>query len=255
VVNVSEASPAASVVLPTLPAVVNGKVRHRRLSPMRHDVGFRTYLWLVDLDHVPRGTVRASFRPADHLGADGSRSIKANLLRFVRAQGGSTLPGDRFVMLAGARSWGHAFNPLTVYWCLTPGGQIRWSVLEVHNTYGERHAYLITPDAGRRTCVAKEFYVSPFFTVSGRYLVRLRLDAENIAVAITLQQDGQTVFSAGFDGHPVPADRGARLRAALRTPLVMHQTSARIRLHGIWLWLRSVPVVPRPAHSPPRGLS
>lgn len=253
--TVTEAPRAASIVLPVLPAVVNGRVRHRRFSPVRHDVGFRTYLWLVDLDHLPQDTVLASFRAADHLGADGSPSIKTKLLGFVQAQGRSTSPGDRFVMLTGARSWGHAFNPITVYWCLTPAGQVRWSVLEVHNTYGEQHAYLVTPDTGGRARVAKEFYVSPFFTVSGRYLVRLRLAAENVTVAITLRQHGRTVFSAGFDGHPVRADRGARLRAALRTPLVMHQTTARIRLHGIWLWLRRLPVVPRPAHSSPRGLS
>lgn len=246
---------ASSVGAPVLPAVVNGRVRHRRFTPVRHGVGFRTYLWLVDLDHLPGATVLASFRAADHLGADGSRSIKTKLLDFVRTQGQPTLPGDRFVMLAGARSWRHAFNPLTVYWCLTPAGQVRWVVLEVHNTYGDQHAYLVTPDAGGRAHVAKEFYVSPFFTVAGHYLVRLRLDTENVAVAITLRQDGRTVFSAGFDGHPVPADRGARLRAALRTPLVMHQTSARIRLHGIWLWLRGLPLVPRPARSLPRGLS
>lgn len=244
-----------SVVLPGLPAVVNGRVHHRRFTPVRHDVGFRTYLWLVDLDHLPRDTVLTSFRSADHLGADGSRSIKTKLLRFVQTQDQSVLLGDRIVMLTGARSWGHAFNPLTVYWCLTPAGQVRWSVLEVHNTYGQQHAYLVTPDAEGRAHVAKEFYVSPFFTVSGRYHVRLRLDAENVAVAITLRQDGRTVFSAGFDGHPVPADHGARLRAALRTPLVMQQTSARIRLHGIWLWLRGLPLIPRPTHSPPRGPS
>ena len=246
---------APSVVLPVLPAVVNGRVRHRRLTPVRHNVGFRTYLWLVDLDHLPQDTVLASFRVADHLGANGSRRIKTKLLGFVRAQGQSTLPGDRFVMLTGARSWGHAFNPLTVYWCLTPAGEVRWAVLEVNNTYGEQHAYLVTPDYGGRAHAVKDFYVSPFFTLAGHYLIRLRLDTENVAVAITLRQDGRTVFSAGFDGHPVPAHRGARLRAALRTPLVMHQTSARIRLHGIWLWLRGLPVVPRPTRSLPQGLS
>lgn len=244
-----------SVVRPALPAVVNGRIGHRRFIPMRHDVNFRTYLWLVDLDHLPQGTPLASFRAADHLGADGSRSIKTKLLAFVQAQGQSTLPGDSFVMLTGARSWGHAFTPLTVYWCLTPTGQTRWAVLEVHNTYGEQHAYLVRPDAGGRAQVTKEFYVSPFFTVSGRYRVRLRLDAEHVAVAITLRQHGRTVFSAGFAGQPRPTDRGTRLRAAMRTPLVMHQTSARIRLHGIWLWLRGLPVVPRPTHSPPRGMS
>ena len=246
---------APTTVVPSaLPAVVKGTVRHRRLLPMRHDVRFRTYLWLVDLDRLPRNTKFASFRSEDHFTADDPSSIKAKLLHFVQKQGQSQLPDARLVMLAGARSWGHAFNPLTVFWCVTADGQVPWAVLEIHNTYGERHAHLVVPGTGGRAEVAKEFYVSPFFTVSGRYLVRLRLDSEQVLVAITLRQDGQPVFSAGFDGRPVPADRGARVRAALRTPLAMHQISARIRLHGIWLWMRGLPVVPRPVHSPPRGM-
>jgi hypothetical protein len=36
----------------------------------------------------------------------------------------------------------------------------------------------------------------------------------------------------------------------LRNPLVPQRTSALIRRHGIALWLRRLPVIPRPAHAP-----
>ena len=76
-------------------------------------------------------------------------------------------------MLAHARILGHTFDPLTVFWCLTPSGEVRAVVFEVHNTYGERHAYLLDLDERGSTTVDKRFYVSPFNDVSGSYAISL----------------------------------------------------------------------------------
>ena len=46
-------------------------------------------------------------------------------------------------------------------------------VAEVHNTYGQRHCYLLRTDPRGRAETAKEFYVSPFFPVDGRYRMSL----------------------------------------------------------------------------------
>ena len=53
-------------------------------------------------------------------------------------------------MLANARVFGHVFDPLTVFWCFGADGTLRCVVAEVHNTYGERHAYLLDARPGRR---------------------------------------------------------------------------------------------------------
>ncbi len=53
-------------------------------------------------------------------------------------------------MLASARVFGHVFNPLSLFWCHDAAGELRCVLAEVHNTYGERHCYLLeTDDAGR----------------------------------------------------------------------------------------------------------
>ena len=48
----------------------------------------------------------------------------------------------------------------------------------MHNTYGERHAYLLRPDDGGRAATDKEFYVSPFNDVEGRYAIRFHLPTD-----------------------------------------------------------------------------
>ena len=61
-------------------------------------------------------------------------------------------------MLANARIFGHVFDPLSVYWCYDGTGQLGCVVAEVHNTYGERHAYLVHPGADGKAELGKQLY-------------------------------------------------------------------------------------------------
>jgi DUF1365 family protein len=234
-----------------VPALVVGSVRHQRRTPVRHTVAMRTHLWLVDLDRLDElpARVRRGFRAADHF-AGTAESIRDGLLDFLATRDRVVPQGHQLIMLAAPRLLGHVFNPLSVHWCLAPDGRVSFAVLEIHNTYGERHAHVIELDERREALVDKEFYVSPFFAVDGRYRVRLDLRAERVSVSIVLERGGEVAFAAAFRGIPQRPTRSARLRAALRTPLSTQQTSARIRWHGIRLWAR-LPVHPRPRHTPP----
>ncbi|WP_238161106.1 DUF1365 domain-containing protein [Kribbella antibiotica] len=236
----------------SLPAIVPGWVAHTRQLPRRHRFRYRTYQWLVDIDDLPAFRPLASFRPADHLNG-GERSLRENLTSFIAGQNEVLEPDDQVLMLANARSFGYVFDPLSVFWCFAPDGSLRWVVLEVHNTYGERHSYLAHPTADGRFTVEKAFYVSPFFTVDGTYEVVLDLTPDRVAVAINLHQQGARAFSAAFTGRPRAATRRTRLAVAARTPFVTYQVSLLIRLHGIALWLRRLPVVHRPPHTPLQG--
>ena len=57
----------------------------------------------------------------------------------------------------------------------------------MHNTYGERHCYLLRPDADGHAGADKAFYVSPFFAVDGRYEMSSPTPAgSELRVAISL---------------------------------------------------------------------
>jgi uncharacterized protein len=237
--------------LPALPALVPGRVTHRRNGPVRHAFRHRAYLWLIDLDSVPRqpGHLRwfAGFNSADHLG-DPRLTIKGNIENYL-ARGGIEL-GDRgrVLMLASARVLGHVFDPLSVFWCFDNTGRLACVVAEVHNTHRERHAYLLHPDNAGVATTGKEFYVSPFFDISGTYELRFTLTPGRVSVAVTLHRQGAVAFSATFRGRPEPATGRNLARLMLRQPLMTQRVSALIRVHGIWLWLRGLPVRPHPHH-------
>ena len=244
----------AAFAPPPVPALVVGSVAHVRHAPLRRSFDHRHYQWLVDLDALPRPAWPVSllcrFEAADHL--DGGRlggGIRGDLARWLAHRGVALGDDDTVLMLAHARALGHVFDPLTVFWCLRRDGTTRAVVLEVHNTYGERHAYLIDLDARGRAEVDKEFYVSPFDDVSGRYDVAVRLTATVVRVRVALERGGRRVLTAVTTGRPVPATTRALLCAFGRHLFITHRVSLLIRWHGIRLWLARLPVLPRPPHS------
>lgn len=250
------ASRSALSDLPALPALVEGVVTHQRRAPLRHGFRYRVYQWLVDVDDLPQppGWLRpfAGFRSGDHLG-DATRSIGDNVRRFLSGNG-IDLTGGRVLMLANARVLGHVFDPLTVFWCLTADGGLRCVLAEVHNTYGERHVYLLPVDDAGRASTDKALYVSPFFAVDGRYDLRFTLGPESVNTSVILRQGGEAVFTAVFTGTPRPATARRLLGLQVRRPLMTWRVSALIRLQGVALWARRLPIIARLPHHHQEGV-
>jgi len=230
-------------------------VAHRRSQTLDDAFTHRLYLWLVDLDDLPRYPGLA-FRGADHLGHP-DRSIRENLDAFLSAHG-RPRPA-RVLMLAHPRTLGYVFNPITLYWCHDAAGALADVVAEVHNTYGGRHHYLLEVDDAGRTRVDKDFYVSPFFPVDGEYRMRVPEPGETLAATVVLRRpDGSgvltTAFVATLRGRRRPATTGTVLRALARHPFVTQRVALAIRRRGIALWWRGLPVIGRTSADVDPGL-
>ena len=245
------------------PRLYRTRVAHGRTERVRHGFSYRHATWLVDLDDLPvlpRGLrVLARFDARDHLGAPDA-TLRANVDAYLATEG-IDLDGGSVHMLATPRSFGHAFNPLSVFWCHDREGALVCVVAEVHNTYGERHCYLLRPDAEGRAGADKAFYVSPFFGVDGRYEMTFTDPVrtgpsgdDELQVAITLTRSEHVVFRAAVEGRPDPATPSF-LAGALRHPAAGRRVMALIRLQGIRLWLKHLPVTPRPVAPVQEGVT
>jgi len=238
------------------PAIYACQVRHVRGEPLRHSFSYRTWLWLVDLDRLPRlpWLLRplARFSSADHLGRAGL-PIRQNVERFARDRG-VELAGGRVLMLAHARSLGYVFNSLSVYWCYRADGTLGCVLAEVHNTYSERHCYLLRPDDRGRAFVGKDMYVSPFYGLGGSYQMRLPEPGAQLALTVALHPPGGRPFVATLRGHRRPGTAAGLLRAWARQPCPALVAAIQIRLQAVRLRLRGLPRQPRPAHPPQDGV-
>ncbi len=192
----------------------------------------------------------ATFEPRDHLAADAPGSLREKLDAFLATQG-VDLRGGRVLMLAQARVLGYVFNPISVYWCHRPDGGLECVVVEVHNTYGDRHAYLVRTDDHGRAQTGKELYVSPFNDVDGHYdLVLPEPDQEpggHLRMSVVLQRAGRPPFVAVMSGRALAPTRSRVLRTALTRPLEPLAVMARIKAHGVFLWLRRLRCAPDPS--------
>jgi DUF1365 family protein len=211
-------------------AVYDTTVHHARQSPLRHSFRYRSRSWLVDLDALPR----KGFEARDHVG-DPDRTLRQNVDALLATHG---LRCSRVLMLASPRRLGHVFNPLSVLWCLDDRGGVVATVAEVHNTYGGRHAYVLPDGTG---VVDKAFYVSPFHEVDGRYELDLPVPDAFVRLTVTYHRAGAEPFVASVRG--VRLDR---YRVGPRDLLATRLVAWRIRVQGVRLWARRLPVVPRP---------
>lgn len=228
---------------------------HRRREPLRNDFTHRSHVSVVDLDRVTADGsvdgVNGRFLGRDHFSGD-TGSVREGLDRFLAAHA-IDLRGGRALMAAQPRAFGHCFNPITVHWCWAAGeedGRPAATVVEVHNTYGERHAYLLDPErtnAEGRCVVDKAMYVSPFHGTDGHYEVLAPPPdpaTGRLHLGVRLVTDDGARFDATLTGTPTTPPR---------LPLAGLRGTALIRAHGIALWARRLPVQPRPRPSSPEG--
>jgi DUF1365 family protein len=220
------------------PGMYESRIRHTRRRPFRSTFEHRAHTWLVDLDALPDHGLLGRFEARDHLGSP-QLSIRGNVDVFLAGHG-IHLAAGRVLMAANARAFGYCFNPISVFWCLDHTARLAAVVVEVHNTYGGRHAYLVHTDEHGRGRIEKRLYVSPFHGTDGWYDVRVPLPGDQLLVSVTLHTDDGAWFSASLAGRRTGTSPHRAATEALRASVL-------IRLHGIALWMRGLPVQPRPA--------
>lgn len=240
-----------------------GRVVHDRRTPVRHLFRYGVYMWLVDLDELAAldrrlwafGADRravTTIRSRDHLG-DARRSIRENVEAYL-ALHGIDLEGGPVQLLTNARVLGYVFNPLSVFYCRGPGGEVRCVIAEVHNTHGERHCYLLHPGERGRAETEKEFYVSPFLTVDGRYRMTFAPPGDRLAIQMSLEQEGGRVFAASLTGTRLPLTNRSLGRMLFRYPLMTAKVTTLIHLQGLRLHRRGIAHVRRPRHARQEGV-
>jgi hypothetical protein len=247
--------------------LLEGTVAHRRARPftygLEHSVWYAA-LDLAELDEADRrlrlfGRNRravVAFRDADHLpvpAADVDGEVRAHL----RSEGLEPA-GWRITLVTNLRVLGYVFNPASFFLCRDERGTLRIVVIEVHNTFGDRHLYTLRPrtpadaavdedaaidepDRPFTATMDKDFFVSPFISLDGQYAVHVSDQPGSLRIAINLRQDGRPMLSTSLVLRRRPLTDRMLLRLMLRHPLVTHKTMTMILWHALRLWRRGAP--------------
>jgi hypothetical protein len=241
-----------------------GEVMHRRFFPVRYRFAYRVFSLLLDIDRIDaaaRATAMFShnrfnllaFHDADHGPRDGSPLrpwLERSLARF-----GVELEGGRVDLLCFPRVLGYTFNPLAIWYCRHRDGSLRAVLLEVSNTFGERHGYLLHDNGAPlawpvRQARAKCFHVSPFVGMQAEYRFRLSEPGERLEIGIRELQDDRLMLVAAQVGRAEPFPSASLLRALLAVPFLTFKVVALIHWQALKIWLRGATFFPKP--TPPR---
>lgn len=238
-----------------------GEVVHRRLSPRRHRLRYHVFQGLFDLDELPNLGRRLrlfshnrvnvfAFHDADHGdGANGGlRAYVENLL--IRA--GLPVDGGRISILCIPRVFGFVFNPLSIFYCYSRHGDLKATIYEVNNTFGQRHSYLIPVRLTKREVVQqackKEFYVSPFMDMDMTYEFKLRSPGETLETVINGRRaDGTLVIFASFIGARRELSDMTLMSALISYPLLTLGVVAAIHWEAAKLFAKGLRLRRRPA--------
>ncbi len=249
-----------------------GEVRHTRLRPARHAFAYKGYFLLLpmramqDPTHVAARSCLArnraaalSFHDRDHGDGRGPETggALAWLDELLHSHGITDATGEAWLQCY-PRVLGYAFKPVSFWFCHRPsdhdGGALRAIVVEVNNTFGERHCYLLDqPRWGAQLDAAKSFHVSPFLQVRGQYQFRFmrstRHDGER-SVARIDYDDGEgegTMLRTSVSGALEPLTPASLRKALWRYPAMTLGVISRIHLQATRLWLKRVGFTPKPA--------
>ncbi|MFT4120952.1 DUF1365 domain-containing protein [Bradyrhizobium sp.] len=228
-----------------------GQVVHRRFEPRQHRLRFRAFWMLLDLNDIdsPSRHLRffsrnrfnlTSFFDSDH--GDGSDLPLSQQAQALLRRAGCQTDQLTIRLLCMPRILGYGFNPLSVYFCHRPDASLEAIIYEVHNTFGERHSYVI-PVRGDATDIVeqhclKEFYVSPFLGMDMSYGFRVRPPAAEVRVAIQGKEDGKTVIAASLQGTRQDLTDRVLISALARHPLLTLKVIAGIHWHALRMVLK-----------------
>jgi DUF1365 family protein len=237
-----------------------GRVVHSRVRPRAHRLSYRCYWILLDLDEISALSKKLrlfsynrfnafSIRDVDH-GTGQRQSLKAQVKRHL-FEAGIDLSNGKVLLLAMPRVLGYAFNPISIYYCYRPEGRLVALVYEVHNTFKQRHSYLIAvdPDSSQNNIsqrCEKRLYVSPFLKMDLRYEFDVIEPFANVRLTVRASDPNRLLLSATLAGDRSDLTDANLLKVFFGHPLLTVKVIAAIHWEAARLWWKGMRVYVRP---------
>ncbi|WP_228276646.1 DUF1365 domain-containing protein [Marinobacter sp. JSM 1782161] len=242
---------------------LEGSIRHRRMTPVRHAFRYDTGMLALDLDDWPRIDDCSrllsrerfnwlSLKRSDYFAPERGDLKQAIADQVEQATGWR--PTGRIELITHPRYLGYVFNPVSFYCCYddtddpTAGALPRVVAAQITNTpWHERHLYCLTgapvttTDAGwrsQRYIFSKRFHVSPFNPMDQEYRWLFSACDDQLRIHMNVLREGQKVFDATLAVQRTPLTRISIRRHVRRFPLESIKVASGIYWHALKLKIK-----------------
>lgn len=240
-------------------AIIVGEVVHERFRPANHKFTYPLFCLRIPLERLSDVAQQisvnraglVSFQEHDHGPRDGSSTL-AWVRKILHENGIATTAENQIEvdLHSFPRMLGYVFNPVSFWVCRRVSDEVCAVLVEVNNTFGQSHSYLLMPangiaiQSGELLEATKQLHVSPFNDVRGGYRFRFNFGADRWMARIDYYEgdggDGPLLHTH-ISGATQPLTRANLRRAAFRFPLQTLAVVARIHWHALRLWAKRVP--------------
>jgi len=252
---------------PVTAMIGTGQVRHTRLRPARNRFAYPTYFLMLPMRSLRSQGAPAlarnrfgliSFHDRDH--GDGGPDSLAWLDGLLACEGIADADGEVWLHCY-PRVLGFTFKPVSFWYCHRADGSLAAVVVEVNNTFGERHCYLLSGPQlafGRELRASKVFHVSPFCAVAGSYRFRfmctglhpgaagVRIEPARTVARIDHDDAGGPLIETSVSGTLAPLTAASARAAFFGMPLMTLGVIARIHWQALKLLTKRVPFFRKP---------
>ncbi len=207
-----------------------GKVFHERFLPKKN-----RFVYPVFFIHFPLSRVQElkslffsvdgfnlySFHHQDH-GDGSSASLKSWLSQELKKNQIHTPLGEAWCQTF-PRILGYVFNPVSFWSCYDEQNKLFAIILEVNNTYGERHCYTlpINPEKQHeKKTFAKDFFVSPFFSKEGNYEFSYQIKREQVSFQLDYLKNQKLQLKTFVQGKAIEHNAMEHLKAFFKVPFM-----------------------------------
>jgi DUF1365 family protein len=242
--------------LAAVPMLGIGEVRHTRVRPARNRFVYPTYFLMLPMRSMrsspssvlPRNRFGLiAFHDRDH--GDARADSLSWLDELLASQGIADAHGEVWLHCY-PRVLGHTFKPVSFWYCHRADDSLAAIVVEVNNTFGERHCYLLsgaTLAFGRELSAQKVFHVSPFCDVVGSYRFAFMRTGERTVARVDHHDDAGLLIRTSVSGVLMPVTAARIRRAFFGMPLMTLGVVARIHWQALKLFAKRVPFFHKPA--------
>jgi len=237
-------------------------IHHTRHGQPSHFLARRGLSIWIDLDQLADANRQSlffsvgqfnvlSFSESDHGPNFGQKKPVTSLSAYVRDIASKILPNTHVShvrLLSFPRIMGVSFNPLSVYVAQNDLGMDVLYIYEVRNTFGDMHAYIGTPLDGHSILEAQKiFHVSPFFPVSGSYLLHIRHDQAQIKLVMRYLIGTKPALTATMRGVLAPLSNRSLWAGLWHTGQWPLRPLLSIHVEAVKLWMKKLQFYKRPA--------